>query len=185
MDPETALDMLLPPRTLSEGVETSEAFNHLAFIFPTPSNAVHIHNRTLSLSVFWLRVSPTTLTLFASAIHEIHSDTHFPHRRDVSALALQRVLEREKEEEGCGKVVYQPGSWYGVPENGEVERGKGKAMFGQPRPGNVFKMERELGMLLEQAEGKGGDADMGAIERDVSVWWERVMEARRGGAGGG
>lgn len=165
--------MLLPRPATANNTDALEAFKDLSFILPHPASETEI----LSLSVFWVRVSATALTLLTSAIHSLNTDVTSPNGQDVVMVAMLKVLEGEG---GRERVVYQPGEWYGLsPQTKEWEE-RGRAVFWQPGAGSAFEELRELeGMVAEIRTKRKDETDVSSLEKEVVEWWDTTLEARR------
>ena len=173
MHPHLPLDMLLPRSATANNTDSLETFNDLSFILPHPASETEI----LSLSVLWVRVSATTLTLLTSAIHSLNTDVTLPDGQDVVMTAMLKVLEEEGARE---RVVYQPGEWYGLSSQTKEREERERAVFWQPGAGSAFEKLRELeGMIAEIRTKRRDETDTSSLEKEVVEWWDKTLEARR------
>jgi hypothetical protein len=183
MHPTLPLDILLPPVLMldTSNVESLEAFKELSLILPTPvNNSSHDRNDTLSLNTFWLRTTPSTFRILTDALHELHASNRLPDPdEDVAAMALQAALHRQG---NTRTVVDQPADWYGV---GAILGSEGdgtaaqRAIFARPGMGNSFEHTRQERALLDIAgRTGGGEQARRQMEREVSSFWTRELDAR-------
>jgi hypothetical protein len=143
-----------------------EILQPLSFIFPNPSIT------TFHTTIFWLRISPTTLTILTATLHTLTSSLH-------STLSLPQYRQN---------ILYQPSPWYGFPHHHTTPNTTTYAIFQQPRTSTAFETLRYMQThLLTQAAalGSGNYTEMSGFQEEARRYWTVVMDAKSGEGVGG
>lgn len=150
---------LVPP------ANESEAFKSLCIVATQPDRF------NISLSTFFLRVSPLSLQILNLAIANIHNGSSGEGAEtDVASTALQHVLVKPAYTDA---VAYLPAKWLFTTETSEAHGAWDQTLFFQSHGNgthvrNLLAMERVLDIVEKKRNGK---------EESISEQWRDEMAA--------
>lgn len=159
-------NMHIPLHTYLPPISDYSTFTQLSIIAIADPATNGNTTPLLDSSLFWIRVSPTSLNILTLALSAVLLDPNRSWGSDVAGTALSDVLRREEYSE---KVLWQSAEWY-FSDNSSTA-------FTRPSGGNQIDKLIDMQKLLDRPQPSL--AQVHPAEVKVKEYWDMVVEAKQ------
>jgi hypothetical protein len=165
-DPSVPLHTFFPHPS---GLQTHKAFSLIA---SKPDG------KTIDSTIFFIRVSTLSLRILTLAMAAVYNEPNRDWGADVTAGALQHILEREEHRE---RVVYQSSVWYGLGGSAQKRGGTFvEAQKGVPHVKQLLYMQKAFGYISTTQKNTRDSTSLTVLPsaEDFEAFWALVREVR-------